>query len=59
MISEFFTGIVTDCLLWPPGAGLKKLMGRPLSETGNGERWLGLLVCLAIILVGHFAFNVV
>jgi hypothetical protein len=48
-MADFILEMITEGLFWSTGAGLKKLTGRPLSETGASEKWLGFLFYLALI----------
>lgn len=50
--------MILEGLLWGTGAGLKKLTGRPLSETGSAEKWLGFFFYLAIIVAAIVILNV-
>ena len=49
MIADFFFEVIVEGLFWSTGAGLKKLTGRPLSESGYSEKWLGFLFYAALI----------
>jgi hypothetical protein len=47
--ADLFTERIKEKLYWGLGAGLKKLTGRPFSQTGNGEVWLGFLLFIVLL----------
>jgi hypothetical protein len=47
--ADLFTERIKEKLYWGLGAGLKKLTGRPLSQSGNGEVWLGFVFLIVLL----------
>ena len=52
---QFLFEFVADVLLGGIGALVKKLFGRPRSESGVGEMWIGAFVAVAVIVVVFMA----
>jgi hypothetical protein len=43
--------LIGEVILTGLGASIKKLFGRPLSESGISETWIGVLVVAAVIAI--------
>jgi hypothetical protein len=48
--ADLFTERIKGKVYWVLGAGLKKVAGQPLSQTGTSEVWLGCLLFAALLL---------
>jgi hypothetical protein len=55
---DYVIAEIAQTLFWGTGAQIKKLTGRPPSETGSGEKWLGFLFYLALIVASIVILNV-
>ena len=53
---QFLFTIITDVLLEGLGALVKKLFGKPRSESGVSEMWIGISV---VVVVAVIAFAIV
>jgi hypothetical protein len=42
---------ITQTILFALGASIKKIFGRPVSSSGNGEMWIGVAVIAAVVLI--------
>jgi hypothetical protein len=48
---QFLFEVVAQAFLGGIGALIKKLLGRPLSESGISEMWIGTLVVVTVIAI--------
>lgn len=53
---DLFLSIVVEGLFWGTGVGIKKMTGRPLSQNGTSETWIGFLFYLLLAVVVFFVF---
>jgi hypothetical protein len=49
LLGEILMMVIAEKVCWAIGAGLKKIAGRPLSETGSGEELLGFLFLVFLV----------